>query len=114
VVVVALVAAVMSYSHMQALAERAGEGWRSYLLPLAVDGLILAASMTMLVRHRMCKPAGALAWCSMLAGIVASLAANVAAAEPTLIGRLVAAVPPVALLLASELLMRQIRNARGE
>jgi hypothetical protein len=114
VVLVAIVAAVMSYSHMQHLAERAGEGWRSWLLPLAVDGLMVAASMTMLVRHRQGRNAGALAWCSLLAGIAASLAANVAAAEPTLIGRLVAAWPPLALLLAYELLMRQIRDARPQ
>jgi hypothetical protein len=114
VVLVAIVAAVMSYSHMQHLAERAGEGWRSWLLPLAVDGLMVAASMTMLVRHRQGRNAGALAWVSLLAGIAASLAANVAAAEPTLIGRLVAAWPPLALLLAYELLMRQIRDTRSQ
>jgi hypothetical protein len=30
----------------------AGEGWRSWLLPISVDGLAVAASMTMLVRRR--------------------------------------------------------------
>jgi hypothetical protein len=62
-------------------------------------------SMSMLVRRRIGLPAGALAWGSLLAGIGASLAANVAAADPTAVGRGVAAVPPVALLLAWELLM---------
>ena len=101
-----LVAAVASYDHQRALAELAGEGWRAWLIPVSVDGLVVAASMTMLVRRRVGLPAGALAWASLLAGIGASLAANVAAADPTAVGRVVAAWPPVALLLAWELLMQ--------
>jgi hypothetical protein len=107
--VVAAVAATVSFMHMHQLAERAGEGWRSWLVPLAVDGLVVAASMTMMARRRAGKNAGWLAWTSMSAGIAASLAANVAAAQPTLVGRAVAAWPPLALLLAYELLMDQIR-----
>jgi hypothetical protein len=109
---VALVAAIASYEHMRALAELAGEGWRSWLLPISVDGLAVAASMTTLVRRRAGLPAGALAWVALLLGLGASLAANVAAAEPTVQGRLVAAWPPVGLLLSYELLMQQIK-ARG-
>jgi Protein of unknown function (DUF2637) len=105
VLAVALVAAIASYDHQRALAELAGEGWRAWLLPVSVDGLVVAASMSMLVRRRVGLPAGALAWASLLAGIGASLAANVAAADPTAVGRVVAAWPPVALLLAWELLM---------
>jgi hypothetical protein len=112
VLAVALVAAVASYEHMRALAALAGEGWRSWLLPLSVDGLAVAASMTMLVRRRAGLPAGGLAWVALLLGLGASLAANVAAAEPTVTGRLVAAWPPVGLLLAYELLMQQVK-ARG-
>jgi hypothetical protein len=109
---VALVAAVASYEHMRALAEVAGEGWRSWLLPISVDGLAVAASMTMLVRRRVGERSGALAWAALLVGLGASLAANVAAAEPTVVGRLVAAWPPVGLLLSYELLLQQIK-ARG-
>jgi hypothetical protein len=109
---VALVAAIASYEHMRALAELAGEGWRSWLLPISVDGLAVAASMTMLVRRRAGLYAGALAWVALLLGLGASLAANVAAAEPTVQGRLVAAWPPLGLLLSYELLMQQIK-ARG-
>ncbi len=105
VLAVAFVAAIASYDHQRALAELAGEGWRAWLLPVSVDGLVVAASMSMLVRRRVGLPAGALAWVSLLAGIGASLAANVAAADPTAVGRVVAAWPPVALLLAWELLM---------
>jgi hypothetical protein len=112
VLAVALVAALASYEHMRALAELAGESWRSWLLPVSVDGLAVAASMTMLVRRRAGARAGPLAWAALLLGLGASLAANVAAAEPTVQGRLVAAWPPVALLLSYELLMQQIK-ARG-
>jgi hypothetical protein len=95
------------------LAVVAGEGWRSWLLPVSVDGLAVAASMTMLVRRRAGLPAGALAWAALLLGLGASLAANVAAADPTVAGRLVAAWPPVALLLAYELLMQQVGQEVG-
>ena len=112
VIAVALVAAVASYEHMRALAGLAGEGWRSWLLPVSVDGLAVAASMTMLVRRRAGQPAGALPWAALLLGLGASLAANVAAADPTVVGRLVAAWPPVGLLLSYELLMQQ-HGTRG-
>jgi Protein of unknown function (DUF2637) len=62
VLAVALVAAVASYDHQRALAALAGEDWRAWLLPVSVDGLIVAASMSMLVRRRGGMPAGALAW----------------------------------------------------
>lgn len=106
VVVVALVAAVASFDHQRQLAAAAGEDWRAWLLPLSVDGLVVAASMTMLARRRAGLPAGALAWLSLGLGAAASLAANVAAAEPTVAGRLVAAWPPLALLLGFELLLQ--------
>jgi Protein of unknown function (DUF2637) len=98
---------------MTAVDTRPAEGWRAWLRPVSVDGLIVAASMSMLVRRRAGMPAGALAWTSLLAGIGASLAANVAAAEPTMVGRIVAAWPPVALLLAWELLMQVRAPAEG-
>jgi hypothetical protein len=113
VLAVATVAAVASYEHMRALAHLAGEGWRSWLLPISVDGLAVAASMTMLVRRRGGQRAGALPWFALLLGLGASLAANVAAAEATVVGRLVAAWPPVGLLLSYELLLQQTNGVRG-
>jgi Protein of unknown function (DUF2637) len=113
VLAVAAVAAVASYEHMRALAALAGEGWRSWLLPISVDGLAVAASMTMLVRRRAGQGAGALPWVALLLGLGASLAANVAAADPTVVGRLVAAWPPVGLLLSYELLLQQTNGVGG-
>jgi hypothetical protein len=115
VLAVALVAGVASYDHQRLLAEIAGESWRAYLLPLSVDGLIVAASMSMLISRRAGEPAGALAWCALLLGLTASLAANVVAADPDLIdpvlvSRVVAAWPPLALGISFELSLRQLRS----
>ena len=109
VLLVAAVAAVVSYAHMQEVAERAGEDWRAWLLPLSVDGLVVAASMGLLTRRRAGLPGGRLAWCALLGGVGASLAANIAAAEPTATARVVAAWPALAFAVAFELLLQQRR-----
>jgi Protein of unknown function (DUF2637) len=112
VLVVALVAALGSYEHMRALGVEVGEGWRAGLLPFSVDGLGVVAAMTMLVRRWAGQPVGFLAWAALILSLGVSLAANVAAAEPTIEARLWAAWPPIGLLMAIELLMQQIK-ARG-
>lgn len=108
---VAAVAAIVSYDHMRTLAAEAGEGWKAYALPVSVDGMIVAASLVMLTRRRAGLSAGWLAWVGLALGLVVSLVANVAAAEPTLIGRLVAAWPPLALGVSYELLLTLVRPA---
>ncbi|MGZ3143423.1 DUF2637 domain-containing protein [Lentzea chajnantorensis] len=110
VAAVAAVAAVVSFDHMRALASDAGEGWKAWILPISVDGMLVSASLVMLTRKRAGQPVSALAWSGLILGLLVSLAANVAAAEPTLIGRLVAAWPPVALGLSYELLLTLIRE----
>jgi len=114
VLLVAAVAAVVSYAHMQEVARDAGEGWRALLLPLSVDGLVVAASMVLLTRRRAGLPGGWLAWSALLGGVGASLAANIAAAEPTLTARTVAGWPAVAFAVAFELLLSQRRTALGD
>ena len=109
VLLVAAVAAVVSYAHMQEVAVRAGERWRAWLLPLSVDGLVVAASMGLLTRRRAGRPGGRLAWAALLGGVGASLAANIAAAEPTVTARVVAAWPALAFAVAFELLLQQRR-----
>lgn len=110
VALVALVAAVVSYSHMHTVAERAGEGWRAWLDPLSVDGLLVGTSLVIYARRR----AGWLAWTGMATGILISLAANLAAARPDLVARLVAAWPAVALALSYEVLLTLVRQAGAE
>lgn len=102
-------------SDRRGLAALAGEGWRAYVLPISVDGLVVAASMTMLTRRRAGHRAGALAWAALLLGLAGSLAANVLAADPglidpALIRRIVAAWPPIALALTWELFLQQLHQ----
>lgn len=111
VLVVAVTAAVTSFSHQHTLALAAGETeTAALLLPLSVDGLTLAASLVLLDARRSGRAAGALPWLALGLGVLASLTANVAAAEPTITGRVVAAWPPVALALSFELLLRQVER----
>jgi len=114
VLLVAGVAAVVSYVHMSDLAREAGEDWRSLLLPLSVDGLVVAASMVLLTRRRAGLPGGWLAWVALLGGVGTSLAANVAAAEPTTTARIVAGWPALAFAVAFELLLQQRRASVSE
>jgi hypothetical protein len=102
--VVALVAAAASYEHQRTLAELAGEGALAWALPISVDGMMLATSRSILRRRRASMPVPFLSWFGLALGFLASVAANVAAAEPTLIGRLLAAWPPVALFITYETL----------
>lgn len=57
---------------------------------------------------------GVLPWALPVAGSAASLAANVAVADPTATGRVIAAWPSFSLIAAYELLMRQVRRAAEE
>ena len=65
--------------------------------------------MVLLTRRRAGLPGGRLAWAALLGGVGASLAANIAAAEPTATARVVAAWPALAFAVAFELLLQQRR-----
>ena len=112
VALLAVIAAVVSYGHMHALVLEHGEGqWASALIPLSVDGMIVASSMSLLLDSRLGGRGGLLPWALLIIGALASLGANIAVAEPTLIGRVIAAWPSFALTASYELLMRQVRRA---
>jgi Protein of unknown function (DUF2637) len=112
VALLALIAGTVSYLHMHALVARHGQpGWVAALTPFSVDGMIVAASTTLLADSRTGRRGGFLPWALLVAGSVASLAANVAVAEPTLIGRVIAAWPSFALTASDELLTRQVRRS---
>lgn len=108
VIVVAACAARSSYDHQRLVVEMAGNHKAAWYLPLSVDGMMLIASLNMLVKRWDGEPAGSLTWTALLLGGVASLAANIAAAPPTWIGRLVAAWSPICLIVSYELLMQQL------
>lgn len=112
VIVLAGIAALISYRHMFQLVLRYEQSsWTAALLPISVDGMIAVASMSLLVDSRMGRRSGLLPWTLLVLGSAASLAANVAVAEPSVVGRLIAAWPSTALIGSYELLMRQVRNA---
>jgi hypothetical protein len=112
VAAVGLIAAVVSYSHMQQLGYHHGESWRSYLIPISIDGLMAAASMVLLTRRRSGLPASPLAWVALVLGGIASLSANMADAQPNATAILYAGWAPLGFLLAFELLLQQ-RRAEG-
>jgi hypothetical protein len=98
VTMLALIAGTVSYLHMHLLVALHGQpGWVAALTPLSVDGMIAAASTTLLADSRSGNRGGALPWTLLVIGSAASLAANVAAAEPTTVGRAIAAWPSFAL-----------------
>ena len=104
---VAAVAAYGSYEHQRAFALHGGADLTSAeLWPLSVDGLLVLATVGLLKSGRHADRRIRLAaWLAFGLGIAVSLAANIASA-PTLAWQpvLVAGWPPVALLLAVELL----------
>ena len=112
VTLLALIAGTVSYLHMHRLVALHGQpGWVAALTPLSVDGMIVAASTTLLAESRAGRRGGALPWSLLVAGSIASLGANVAVAEPDLIGRIIAAWPSFALTASYELLTRQVRGS---
>src|SRR6516225_3315531 len=94
VALLVLIAGTVSYLHMHTLVARHGQpGWVAALTPLSVDGMIIAASTTLLADSRSGRRGGLLPWLLLAVGSIASLAANVAVAEPTATGRIIAAWP---------------------
>jgi hypothetical protein len=110
--VVAGVAAYASYRHQREYALVGGsDPTGAALWPLSVDGLLVLATVGVLRAERLTRRGRIAVWLSFWLGIVVSLAANIAAA-PELSWQpvLVAGWPPVALLLAVELLAHGPRS----
>ncbi|MEQ0558479.1 DUF2637 domain-containing protein [Amycolatopsis sp. NEAU-NG30] len=108
---VALGAAFASYRHGLQFALRFGaDETTAWIWPLIVDGLLTIATV------ELWKPGNGSRWQAWLAfifGISLSLCANIAsAAELSTFGIMVAACPPLALLLAVELLNRALKRHR--
>jgi hypothetical protein len=109
---VATIAAWSSYSHMVHVALRYGERPEvACTLPVSVDGMLVVASVAMVDDRRERRQVRRTARIAFAIGVAASLAANVAAAHPSLPARAVAAWPAVALLLVVEVLARPGRTS---
>lgn len=105
-------AAVASYHHAYVVALKYGESeGRAEWLPLTTDGMLVAALIVMYSRRWQGQPVGKVPWLAFITGGIATLAANLAAADitsaPTLgdiVGRLaVAAFAPIAFAVTLEL-----------
>jgi hypothetical protein len=108
---VAGVAGFSSYRHIVEVAQRAGEHQAvAAVLPLSIDGLIVVGTMAMVEDKRAGRRPRLSARVALAFGVVATLAANIASAQPHLMARLVAAVPAVAFLITVEVLARQGRT----
>ena len=112
---VAAFAAVVSYSHIYGLGRAHGQdGTAARLLPLSVDGLILAASLVLLHEARNDRDAPPLARFMLWLGIAATIGANIAyGAGYGLLGALISAWPAVAFIGAVEIAMQQVRRSRA-
>jgi len=110
---VAAFAAVVSYSHIYGLGRAHGQdGTAARLLPLSVDGLILAASLVLLQEARNGRDVPRLARFMLWLGIAATIGANIAyGARYGLLGALISAWPAVAFIGSVEIAMQQVRRA---
>jgi hypothetical protein len=114
VLAVAGIAAAVSFAHIAALALAHGyTADTGRLLPLSVDGLIVASSLTLLTEARAQRPAPRLARFGLVLGIAGTLAANVAyGVHFGPVGALVNAWPAAAFITSTEILIGQMRRAR--
>lgn len=113
VVVVTLVCAVVSYTHIRDLAQHAGMGSLAVWLPLGVDGLVVAASCSLIVDRHLDRPGHPLAWAGVALGLAGSLGANVLAVDPDLVPLravrwVLAGYGPAALAVSGHLLFRML------
>src|SRR5258706_12316291 len=78
VLVVAAIAAVISYQHVVALAIRYGQPpLAAYLLPASIDGLVAVSSLVMLRAARIGVSAPWLARTGLVLAVIPTLACNV-------------------------------------
>jgi hypothetical protein len=104
---VATIAAWSSYYHMVHVALHYGERPEvAYGLPCSVDGMLVVATIVMVDDKRRAHRVRPMARLAFTAGVIASIAANIAAAHPSIGARIIDAWPALALLLVVEMLAR--------
>lgn len=109
VVLLALGAAVLSFSGLQQLAIQADIPVSlAWLLPVIIDGLVLTGSLGV-VTATLVGARTWYFWVLTLFGVVASTAGNIAAAPDDLTAQIVHATPPIVFALAVEGLLRVYR-----
>nr|WP_133743321.1 DUF2637 domain-containing protein [Actinorugispora endophytica] len=104
------IAAAGSFTHIRDLAERSGQyGWMAWAIAVSID---LTCVMAARERHRDTKTgrqSSRVSWPTvvMVAAILLTLAANLATAQPTPWGWVMAATPAAAFLVAVSMLERR-------
>ncbi|MGW7477130.1 DUF2637 domain-containing protein [Nonomuraea muscovyensis] len=111
VVVLAVIAAVGSFTHIAELAAEHGQrGWQSWAVAVCIDLMCVMAARERQRDRRTGRPRrGMVSWPALVltGGIVLTLAANLARAEPSAWGWVCAAMPAVAFLVAVSMLERR-------
>jgi Protein of unknown function (DUF2637) len=97
-------AAVASYRHARDVIAEHGDPVMAAWLALTTDGMLLAALVVIWVRRHRREPVGVGPWAAFWAGMAATIAANLAAAQSTPVGIVVALWPPVCLAITLELI----------
>ena len=112
VLLVAAIAAVVSYVHVASLAIRYGQPLlAAYLLPVSIDGLVATSSLIMLRAARTSVSAPWLARGGLVLAVVATLACNVAYGLPHgWPGALLSGWPAVAFIVAAEMAISMTRR----
>jgi hypothetical protein len=115
VVVLASIAAAGSFTHIRETANQHGQhGWMAWAIAVCIDLTCVMAARERQRDKRTERPVRGLSWPTLVlvGGIVLSLAANLAQAEPTPCGWLTAGTPAGAFLVAVSMLERR-SSARG-
>jgi hypothetical protein len=94
---------VASYRHARDVIAHHGDPVMAPWLALTTDGMLLAALVVIWVRRHRGQHVETGPWAAFWAGMTATIAANLAAAQPTPIGIIVALWPPICLAITLEL-----------
>jgi hypothetical protein len=115
VLLVAAIAAVVSYMHVATLALHYGQPpLAAYLLPLSIDGMVATSSLVLLRAARAGVSAPWLARTGLVLAVLATLAANVASGLPDgWPGALLAGWPAVAFVVSAETAISMSRRHAG-
>jgi Protein of unknown function (DUF2637) len=115
VLLVAFIAAVVSFLHIEHLALTHGQAWlAAILLPVSIDGTVAAASLVMLRAARDGLGTPSLARFMLVLAVGATLAANVGYGLPYgLAGAALSGWPAVAFIGCAEMAIGMVRRARA-
>ncbi|MBC6462418.1 DUF2637 domain-containing protein [Actinomadura sp. HBU206391] len=115
VVILAAIAAAGSFTHIRDTATEHGQhGWMAWAVAVCIDLTCVMAARERQRDKRTDRPTARLSWPTvvLVGGILLSLAANLAQAQPTVWGWLSAATPAGAFLVAVSMLERRASNTR--